>query len=117
MLVSKRNSWESISPSDTLIISATTKADLAARVGTASDELSYGENTAVWFEDGRKILDYTQSDGRFNGLSFKDSLKEQAPIVDEDALFSPLAIMQSLSEQWRKSAGGHSELVFYVYNC
>ncbi len=36
--------------------------DLAARVGTASDEHSYGENTAVWFEDGKKILDYIQAD-------------------------------------------------------
>jgi hypothetical protein len=36
--------------------------DLDARVGTESDELSYGENTAAWFEDGKKILDYVQSD-------------------------------------------------------
>lgn len=91
--------------------------DLAARVGTASDEHSYGENTAVWFEDGKKILDYIQSDRRFNALSFKGSLEEQGVIVDEDALFPLLANMQSLSEQWRESVGGHGELVFYVDNC
>ena len=83
----------------------------------ASDELSYRENTAVWFEDGKKILDYIQSDRRFNSLSFKDSLDEQGVTVDEDALFPLLANMQSLSEQWRESVGGHGELVFYVDNC
>jgi hypothetical protein len=86
--------------------------DLAATVSTASDELSYGENTAVWFEDGKKMLDYVQSDRRFNGLSFKDSLEEQGVIVDEDALFPLLANMRSLSEQWKESMGGHGELVF-----
>lgn len=30
--------------------------DLAARVGTASDEHNYGDNTAVWFEDGNRVL-------------------------------------------------------------
>jgi hypothetical protein len=90
--------------------------DLAGRVGIASDELSHGENTAVWFEDGTKILDYIQSDRRFNALSFKDSLEEQGMIVDEDTLFPLLANMQSLSEQWRDSVGGHGELVFYVDN-
>jgi hypothetical protein len=91
--------------------------DLAARVGTASDELSYGENTAVWLEDGKKILDYVQSDRRFSALSFKDSLKEQGVVVDEDTLFPLLAYMRSLSEQWRESVRGHWELVFYVDNC
>ena len=28
-----------------------------------------------------------------------------------------LTNMQSLSEQWRESVGGHGELVFYVDNC
>ena len=31
--------------------------DLAARVGTASDEHQYGDNTAVWLENGAKALD------------------------------------------------------------
>ncbi len=29
--------------------------DLAARVGTASDEHEYGDNKAVWLEDGTKV--------------------------------------------------------------
>ena len=91
--------------------------DLAARVGTASDELSYGENTAVWFEDGKRVLDYIQYDRRFRALSFKDSLEEQGVIVDDDALVPLLTNMQRLSEQWRESVGGHGELVFYVDNC
>jgi hypothetical protein len=31
--------------------------DLAARADTASDEHNYGDNTAVWFEDGNRVLD------------------------------------------------------------
>ncbi len=50
--------------------------DLAARVGTAS-EREYGDNKAIWLEDGNKVLDYMESDGRFNAASFKDSMEEQ----------------------------------------
>jgi hypothetical protein len=32
--------------------------DLAARVGTASDEHEYGDKQALWLENGRKVLDY-----------------------------------------------------------
>src|SRR5258708_20538310 len=63
--------------------------DLAARVGTASDELSYGENTAVWFEDGKRVLDYIQNDRPFRPFSFKDSLDEQG-VIDDDDLLIPL---------------------------
>jgi hypothetical protein len=85
-------------------------------VGTASDKLSYGENTAVWFEDRKRILDYIQYDRRFSALSFKDSLDEQGVIVDEDALVPLLTNMRSLSEKWRESIGKHGDLVFYVDN-
>ncbi|MGC2820442.1 MAG: hypothetical protein WA198_12205 [Candidatus Sulfotelmatobacter sp.] len=40
--------------------------DLAARVGTASDEHDYGDNQVVWLEDGRKVLDYMEADKRFS---------------------------------------------------
>jgi len=36
--------------------------DLAARVGTASEEHEYGENKAVWLEDGNKVLDYMEAE-------------------------------------------------------
>jgi hypothetical protein len=91
--------------------------DLAARVGTASDEYNYGDNTAVWFEDGSKLLDYIQSDKRFNAASFKDSLEEQGVHVEEDALVPLIANMQSLTEQWRESIAKHGEFIFYVDNC
>jgi hypothetical protein len=91
--------------------------DLAARVGTASDEHNYGDNTAVWLENGRIVLDYVQSDPRFNAESFKDSLKEQGLLVEVDALIPLLANMQSLSGEWLDSIGEHGELVFYVDNC
>jgi hypothetical protein len=35
-------------------------------VGTASDEHEYGDNKAVWLEDGKKVLDYMEVDERFN---------------------------------------------------
>ncbi len=40
--------------------------DLAARVGTASDEHEYGDKQAVWLENGRKVLDYMEADERFS---------------------------------------------------
>src|SRR5258707_14125581 len=91
--------------------------DLAARVSTASDELSYGENTAVWFEDGKRVLDYIQYDRRFRALSFKDSLEEQGVIVDDDALVPLLTNMQRLSDQWRGGRGGDRGLVVFVLKC
>src|SRR5260370_23271835 len=90
--------------------------DLAARVGTASDELSYGENTAVWFEDGKRVLDYIQYDRRFRALSFKDSLEEQGVIEDDDALVPLLTNMQRLSEQWRETVGGNGGFGVYGVN-
>ena len=90
--------------------------DLAARVGTASAEHSDG-NRSVWFENGRKVLDYIQSDNRCSAESFKDRLQEQGVLVNEDALIPLLTNMQSLSKQWRESVGKHGELVFYVDNC
>jgi len=50
--------------------------DLAARVATASDDHAYGDNTAVWFENGNKVLDYIERDQRFSPDSFKESLEE-----------------------------------------
>jgi hypothetical protein len=91
--------------------------DLAARVGTASDEHNYGDNTAVWFENGSKVLDYVHSDHRFNADSFKDSLEEQGVLVEPDALVELLANMQRQANEWRDSIGEHGELVFYVDNC
>jgi hypothetical protein len=45
--------------------------DLAARVGTVSDEHEYGDNKAVWLEDGNKVLDYMEADERFNAAQFQ----------------------------------------------
>jgi hypothetical protein len=59
---------------DTLIVLL---HDLAARVGTASDEHEYGDNKAVWLEDAIKVLYYMEADERFNATSFKDSMEEQ----------------------------------------
>lgn len=91
--------------------------DLAARVGTASDEYDYGDNTAVWIEDGNRVLDYIENDRRFKAESFKDSLEEQGMLINVDELAPLLGNMRSLAPQWRESIGPHGELVFYVDAC
>ena len=91
--------------------------DLAARVGTASDEHEYGDNKAVWLEDGNKVLDYIDADERFNAASFKDSMEEQGVVVNKNHLASLIGNMRSLVKQWRSSLGEHGELVFYIDAC
>jgi hypothetical protein len=91
--------------------------DLAARVGTASDEHAYGDNQVVWLENGRKVLDYMEADERFSAASFKDSLEEQGIAVNRNDLITLIDNMRSLSKQWRTSIGKHGELVFYIDAC
>jgi hypothetical protein len=33
---------------------------------------------SVWLENGRKVLDYMEADGRFSAASFQDSMEEQS---------------------------------------
>jgi len=73
--------------------------DLAARVGTVSDEHEYGDNKAVWLEDGNKVLDYMGADERFNAASFKDSLEEQGIVINQNDLSILIANMRGLVKQ------------------
>jgi len=91
--------------------------DLAARVGTASDEHEYGDKNAVWIEDGNKVLDYMEADERFNAASFKDSMQEQGIVINQNDLSTLIDNMRSLVKQWRRSIGEHGELVFYIDAC
>ncbi len=91
--------------------------DLAARVGTASDEHEYGDNKAVWLEDGKKVLDYMEADERFNAASFKDSMEEQGVAINQNDLTALIDNMRSLIKEWRSSIGEHGELVFYIDAC
>jgi hypothetical protein len=91
--------------------------DLAARVGTASNEHEYGDNKAVWLEDGKKVLDYMEADERFNAASFRDSLEEQGVVIDKNDLTTLIDNMRNLVKQWRSSIGERGELVFYVDAC
>lgn len=91
--------------------------DIAARVGTASDEHEYGENKAVWLEDGNQVLNYMEADERFNAASFKDSMEEQGVVINQNELTTLIDNMRSLAEQWRNSIGEHGELVFYIDAC
>jgi hypothetical protein len=91
--------------------------DLAARVGTVSDEHEYGDNQVVWFENGRRVLDYMEADERFSAASFRDSLEEQGIAVNRNDLLALIDNMRGLSKQWRSSIGKHGELVFYIDAC
>ena len=91
--------------------------DLAARVGTVSDEHQYGDKNAVWIEDGNKILDYMEADEGFSSASFKDSLEEQGLLIDKSDLTPLINNMRILARHWRSSIGEHGELVFYVDAC
>jgi hypothetical protein len=91
--------------------------DIAARVDTASDEHEYGDNKAVWLEDGKKVLGYMDTDERFNSASFKESMEEQGVVINQNDLTTLIDNMRSLAKQWRSSVGEHGELVFYVDAC
>src|SRR5689334_11509699 len=71
--------------------------DLAARVGIRSDDKAYDEMTKVWFKDGNKVLDYIETDTRFNQGSFCDSLAEQGVAADVDDLNSLIQNMKALA--------------------
>ena len=91
--------------------------DLAARVGTASDEHEYGDHKAVWIEDGNKVLDYMEADERFTAAGFKDSLEEQGIVINQNDLSTLIDNMRGLVKRWRSSIGERGELVFYVDAC
>lgn len=91
--------------------------DLAARVGTASEEHEYGDNKAVWLEDGYRVLDYMEADDRFNTASFRDSMAEQGFAINQNDLSILIDNMRSLVKHWRSSTGEHGELVFYIDAC
>ena len=91
--------------------------DIAARVGTASDEHEYGDNKAIWFEDGTKVLDYMEADERFNAASFKDSMEEQGVVINQNDLATLIDNMRGLVKHWRSSIGEGGELVFYIDAC
>ena len=81
--------------------------DLAARVGTASDEHEYGDKQALWLENGRKVLDYMAADERFSAASFKDSMEEQGIVINKTDLISLIDNMRTLAKQWPSSIGEH----------
>jgi len=91
--------------------------DLAARVGTASEEHEYGHKQTVWLENGRKVLDYMETDERFSADSLKDGMEEQGIAANKNDLMALLDNIRSLSKQWRSSLGKHGELLFYIDAC
>jgi len=87
------------------VLDAAVLNELAARVGTASNEHEYGDKLAVWLENGRKVLDYMEADERVGAASFKDSMEEQGIAVNSNDLITLTENMRSLSKPWRRSIG------------
>jgi hypothetical protein len=83
-------------------------------VDTSCAEHEYGETKVVWFESGSRVLDYIETDERFNANSFADSLEEQGVATDRSDLESLISNMKALSKHWRRSIGEHGELLFMV---
>jgi hypothetical protein len=79
--------------------------DLAARVGTESDEHEYGNKQALWLENGRKVLDYMEAEEHFSEASSRTVWKDIGIAVNRDDLISLIDNMRSLSKQWRGSVG------------
>ena len=71
--------------------------------GTAWDEHSYGDNTAVCIEDGNKVLDYIGRDKRLNVDSFKDSLEKPGVTVDKHRI----NVCSGICEAWLGVAEFH----------
>jgi len=91
--------------------------DLAARADTSTCEEQYGDIIAMWFEDGKKVLDYVEQDRRFNAASFKDSLEEQGVTAEKADLAALIETMKTLLQPWRSAIGVHGELLFHVHAC
>ena len=77
----------------------------------------YGDNKTIWFDEGKKILDYLEAHDRFNAASFMESLEEQGVAINENDIAILIDNMRSLAKQWRSSIGERGELVFYVDSC
>ena len=88
-------------------------AELAQRVATEYDEGEYGELTAVWFENGKGLLDYIESNPNFNPLSLHETLSNNGYEIEEKALGALMHNMKNLVPVWRKSLH-EGALRFYV---
>src|SRR6267154_17196 len=86
---------------------------LADRVDTNSHERFYGDNTAVWIEDGARVLEFIETDQSFDFDFVTTSLGEGIEI-DRGAINSLVENMKTLAAERRSSIGERGELVFYV---
>ena len=90
--------------------------DLAAGVGTASEEHEWRQQSSL-ARRRQKVLDYMEAGEHFNAASFKDSVEEQGVVINKNDLSTLIDNMRGLVKQWRNSIGGHGELVFYIDAC
>ncbi len=89
--------------------------ELADRIGDSTSENEYGEQTSVFFTDGKGLLDYAETSPEFTPESFMGCYSEDT----EDAeLFEHLKYLmvafRAYVPEWRKSIDKHGTLTFYV---
>ncbi len=88
--------------------------ELAARADTLCSETDYGDKTAIWIQDGKRLLDFIGYDPDFNAESLMKSLQDENVEVNASDLGFLIHNMQSLARDWRSSINNAGELRFYV---
>jgi len=88
--------------------------ELAGRADTLCSENDYGDKTAIWIQDGKKLLDIIESDPDFTAESLQKSLEDAGVDVNPGDLASLISNMCNLAASWRSSINNEGELRFYV---
>ena len=88
--------------------------ELSARADTLCSETDYGDKTAIWIQDGKKLLDIIESGPDFTPESLQKSLKDTGVKVNAGDLKSLISNMHNLAASWRKSIDNAGELRFYA---
>ena len=85
----------------------------ASHVGTKSEAYEYGDKTAVWIGDGRKLLDLIGSKRRFSAGRVVRWLGLHHDRHRSD-LRSLVSNMRALATAWQNSVDSNGALTFYV---
>ncbi len=88
--------------------------ELSTRVDTPCSETDYGEETVIWIQDGKKLLDFIANDPDCNAASLQKSLEEANVEVNVLDLTALINNMRYLAASWRSSIGSAGEIRFYV---
>jgi hypothetical protein len=88
--------------------------EVSTRADTLCSETDYGDQTVIWIQDGKKLLNFIGYDPDFTAESLLKSLQEANEEVNASDLGFLIHNMQSLHLDWRSSINDAGELRFYV---